>query len=78
MLRKFAFVLMFVGMSALATGCVVEVGCTFDSECAVDEVCLNTGECAILEVFACNDDYDCDLTAGEFCDAVTGLCSILE
>jgi len=80
MLRKLAFGLMFVGMSALATGCVVtveETACLDDFDCGLNEFCGNDGLCyeVVEEVVDCIDDLDC--AAGEFCDAETGLCSIL-
>ena len=78
MLRKLALGLMFVGMSALATGCVVEVAevsCTFDSDCGINEFCGDDGLCyeVVEEVVTCIDDLDC--AAGELC--VDGLCSIV-
>jgi len=76
MLKKFIMVLVFVGMSALATGCVVEtttsVDCVEQVDCPLDSYCDAFGDC----IEGCIVDENCDWENGEICD-IDGVCAIL-
>ncbi len=70
MFKKLVIALVFVGASALATGCVVATddGCLSDSECPANTFCASDGVCEE----GCVDDDNCEI--GAFCD-IDGLCS---